>query len=162
MTEEGWLTDDEQATWRAYLASVHLLDAALDRQLRRDAGMPLTYYAILVELSEAPDGEVRMSELADALRYSASRLAHAVGSMEDAGWVRRDPCHTGRGHVAVLTPAGRQAIGTAAPAHVAEVRRLVFDRLTPSQVRVLRSVCESLIDGLDEERRAGGRQPALD
>ncbi len=149
-----WLDDDEQRAWRAFLLTSQLLDQALDRQLQRDAGMPHAYYAVLVALSEAPERSLRMSELARRLRYSQSRLTHAVSSMERSGWVQRSVCPTDRrGQVAALTDEGFEALVAAAPGHVGEVRARVFDRLSSTQVRQLRHICETLVDGLDPEQQ---------
>lgn len=148
--DTGWLTPEEQATWRAFLLASQLLDEALDRQLQRDAGMPHAYYAILVTLSEAPASSLRMSELAAGLRYSQSRMTHAVRSLEGNGWVRRQRSPDDRrGQLAVLTDDGRRALARAAPGHVAEARRQVFDRLSQEQVTELRHICETLLEGLD-------------
>jgi DNA-binding MarR family transcriptional regulator len=145
-----WLSDDEQKTWRAFLATTQLLDEALDRQLQRDAGMPHAYYAVLVALDEAPENTLRMTELARRLRFSQSRMTHAVARLERDGWVRRRPCPTDkRGQLATLTPAGRRALVEAAPGHVDEVRARVFDRLSPAQVTQLRRICQTLLQGLD-------------
>jgi DNA-binding MarR family transcriptional regulator len=93
-----------------------------------------------------------MSDLARTLRFSASRLSHAVGSLEARGWVRREPCPTDRrGLVAVLTPAGRAAIRAAAPGHVEEVRSRLFDRLDDEQTAALSAALRAMLDGLDPE-----------
>jgi DNA-binding MarR family transcriptional regulator len=150
VNESRWLDDDEQATWRAYIAATRLLEETLDRQLQNEAGMPHTYYGILVALSEAPDSRVRMSELAKLVRASPSRMTHAISSLEAKGWVRREQCPTDkRGQLAVLEPEGRRVIESVAPGHVAEVRARLFDRLTPEQVRELRAICEAVLEGLD-------------
>src|SRR3954466_12972436 len=148
--EPRWLSDDEQATWRSFLAVQQMLDEDLDRQLQRDAALTHTYYGILVALSEAPGNALRMSELARRLRHSQSRLTHAVARLERDGRVRREPCPTDkRGQFAVLTPAGRAALDAAAPGHVAERRAKMFDRLSPAQVAQLRRICQTLLDGLE-------------
>ncbi|WP_344831693.1 helix-turn-helix domain-containing protein [Nonomuraea dietziae] len=87
-----WLDDDEQRTWRNYLAVTQLVQEALDRQLQREAGMPHTYYMILVALSEAPGRSMRMHELARRAQSSQSRLSHAIARLEERGWVCRNPC----------------------------------------------------------------------
>jgi DNA-binding MarR family transcriptional regulator len=151
--EPRWLSDDEQAVWRAFLLTWQLLDEAMDRQLLHESGMPLTYYAILVTLSEAPDHSMRMTDVARALRYSPSRLTHAVASLERDGWVTREPCESDRrGHLAVITPAGIAALEAAAPGHVAEVRSRIFDRLNADQVRQLHDICSVLLEGLEADR----------
>jgi DNA-binding MarR family transcriptional regulator len=157
MSGTRWLDADEMSTWRSYLAATRLLNAQLDRQLQRDSGIPHAYYEILVRLSEAPARTLRMSELADASESSRSRLSHAVARLEEAGWVRRESCPTDRrGAFAVLTDVGFSALEAAAPGHVGAVRRHLFDRLTPAQVRQLGEICSALLGGLrGDEPEAG-------
>lgn len=148
-----WLDPDEQRTWRAFLAASRALMETLDRELQRDAGMPHAYYEILVRLSEAPERQLRMTDLARAAGSSRSRLSHAVTRLEAEGWVRRQDCPTDRrGQLAVLTDAGLTALAAAAPGHVAGVRRHLFDALSPAQVDQLRRISESLMDHLDTDR----------
>ncbi|MEU8320986.1 MarR family transcriptional regulator [Nonomuraea sp. NPDC048881] len=145
-----WLDPDEQQTWRDFLAAGQLINEALDRQLQREAGMPHTYYMILVALSEAPDRSMRMSELAARAQSSQSRLSHAVARLEERGWVRRERCPAdGRGNVAVLTDEGFATLAATAPGHVEEVRRSLFDVLTREQVRELGAICSAVRGALE-------------
>ncbi|HLU72050.1 MAG TPA: MarR family transcriptional regulator [Nonomuraea sp.] len=145
-----WLNDEEQRTWRSFLAATQLVHEALDRQLQRDAGMPHAYYMILVALSEAPGRSMRMSELASKAQSSQSRLSHAVARLEERGWVRRERCpEDRRGNIAVLTDDGFAALESAAPGHVEEVRRALFDPLTPEQLRSLREICDTVRNTLE-------------
>jgi DNA-binding MarR family transcriptional regulator len=149
MAETRWLSEDEQRTWRAFLAAIRLLTEQLDRELQRDADMPHTYYEILVALSEAPGRSMRMNQLADLCQSSRSRLSHAVSRLEEAGWVRRVPCPTDkRGALAVMTEEGFSAIEAAAPGHVETVRRHLFDVLNPEQVEQLGEISAAIRDGL--------------
>ncbi|MEU8157498.1 MarR family transcriptional regulator [Micromonospora sp. NPDC048986] len=144
-----WLDPDEQRTWRAYLTASRVLMDTLDRELQRDAGMPHAYYEILVQLSEAPGRQLRMSQLAQAAGSSRSRLSHAVARLEAAGWVRREDCPTDRrGQIAVLTDEGFATLAAAAPGHVEGVRRHLFDALSPAQVDQLRRISETLAEHL--------------
>lgn len=146
MTSVRWLDDDEQATWRAFNMVSRLIDAELDRQLNRDSGMGHAQYGILVALSESDDGRLRMGDLAELLQFSPSRLSHAIRRMESDGWVERQQCPTdGRGQEAVLTSDGRRTLVGAAPGHVAEVRRLVFDHLDAAQQTHLREISEAML-----------------
>jgi DNA-binding MarR family transcriptional regulator len=148
-----WLDEEEQQTWRAFLAANRLVFDQLDRELQRDAKIPHGYYEILVRLSEAPERALRMSALADRSQSSRSRLSHAVTRLEEAGWVRRENCpEDKRGQIARLTDAGFAALAAAAPGHVEGVRRHVFDPLTPEQVRQLREISTTLVDALQAER----------
>lgn len=155
----GWLDPEEQRAWRAFLAAQRAVAAAVEAQLQRDAGLPHTYYEILVHLSEAPGQTLRMGELARACGSSRSRLSHAVARLEESGWVQRRTCPVdGRGQFAVLTAQGLAQLRRAAPGHAAQVRRSVFDRLTREQVTQLQRIGEAIArDGEAEGGRVGRR-----
>jgi DNA-binding MarR family transcriptional regulator len=143
--EARWLNADEQRTWRVYLNAHRLVLDAIDAQLRRDSGMPHAYYEILARLSDKEGCAMRMAELADITRLSASRLSHAIARLEERGWVRREECPTDRrGQIAVLTDAGFEALATAAPGHVEAVRRALFDALDADQIKQLGEISEIL------------------
>jgi DNA-binding MarR family transcriptional regulator len=98
-------------------------------------------------LSQARDQQLRMSELAALTATSPSRLSHAVAALEDRGWAIRCPAEQDRrGQLTRLTPAGRAAVERIAPGHVVEVRRLVFDQLTPDEVDQLARIAAKLLD----------------
>ncbi len=149
MTEPRWLDDDEKATWRLYLAATRLVEDALDRQLREDSGIPLSYYEILVRLSAQPDRTLRMSELAELTLSSRSRLSHAVAKLEGMGWVERRPCEDDRrGQWATLTDQGFAALAEAAPGHVEAVRQRLFDPLSAKQQAGLADACREIVTAL--------------
>ena len=159
-----WLDDDEQRTWRAFLGATRMLFDRLERQLQRDSGLPMAYYEIMVQLSEAPDRTLRMSQLADSSLSSRSRLSHAVARLEEAGWVRRRACpEDRRGAFAELTDAGRAKLEDAARGHVEAVRTDLFDVLTTDQQRALREAGEALRNHLSADPGDGdgcsGRTP---
>ena len=138
MAAMEWLSDEQQAAWRPFVALLLRLPAALDAELQKDAGITQFDYLVLSALSETPGRTLRMSELAATANSSMSRLSHVVSRLEAKGWVRRErSADDGRGSVAVLTAQGRRKIEEAAPGHVAEVRRLVFDGLDAEGVRRL-------------------------
>jgi DNA-binding MarR family transcriptional regulator len=110
-------------------------------------------YEILVELSEAPDHQLRMTDLADATSQSRSRLSHQISRMEKRGLVRRDDCEGDkRGTFAVLTKAGFEAIERVAPYHVENVRRHFIDRLSAQQQEEIRSSFQPIVDYLRKIR----------
>ncbi|MEC4015291.1 MarR family winged helix-turn-helix transcriptional regulator [Streptomyces sp. H27-D2] len=153
--EPRWLSDDEQRTWQAYLQAGALLEDHLDRQLQRDAGMPHTYYGLLVWLARAPRRRMRMTELAQNAKITRSRLSHAVARLEKSGWVRRESCPSDRrGQLAILTDAGYAVLEETAPGHVEAVRGALFDRLSPEQVQQLGDICRIMAEGLQPETGA--------
>jgi DNA-binding MarR family transcriptional regulator len=150
--EPRWLNEEEQRTWRAYMASTQLVSDALDRQLQRDAAMPHAYYTLLVWLSETPGRSMRMTDLAERSKITRSRLSHAISRLEQSGWVRREHCPSDRrGQLAVLTDKGFSALEAAAPGHAEQVRTAIFDRLTPEQVTQLGEICRIITQGLQPE-----------
>ncbi|MDO5682740.1 MAG: MarR family transcriptional regulator, partial [Propionibacteriaceae bacterium] len=133
-----WLSDDERAAWLALVGVTIQLPSALDQRLRKAAGLGLVDYHVLAGLSDAPDRTLRMSSLADFAQASLSRLSQMVGRLEKRGWVRRFPDPTdGRFTLATLTDEGFAALESLAPAHVEDVRELVFDALSGAQVEQL-------------------------
>ena len=148
-TEPRWLTDAEMRTWLNLTQVLMLLPAALDRQLREDTGIPHAYYQILARLSAEPERSMRMADLARLVGTTPSRLSHAVASLEQRGWVRRRACPSDkRGQVACLTDQGWEALRGAAPGHVAEVRRLVFDNLGDADIARLGEITARMLPGL--------------
>ncbi|MBQ1045402.1 MULTISPECIES: MarR family winged helix-turn-helix transcriptional regulator [unclassified Micromonospora] len=149
MDEPRWLDEQEDRAWRGYRRMRRLLDLELARELMQDAGLSEPDYDVLSDLSETPGQRLRLSELADRMLWSRSRLSHHISRMQQRGLVTREECATdGRGSVVVLTPAGRQAVEAAAPGHVAAVRRHLIDRLTPAEVSALGTLSERVIDHL--------------
>src|SRR5690242_15628787 len=141
--ETRWLDDRERAAWLSLVGVVTRLPAALDAQLRRDAGLSHFEYVVLAMLSDAPDRVLLMSELAALANGSLSRLSHVVSKLEKRGWVHRAPCETdGRLTYARLTDDGWAKVVAAAPGHVEAVRSLVIDALTQSQLHQLEQIGE--------------------
>ncbi|MFD5515770.1 MarR family winged helix-turn-helix transcriptional regulator [Streptomyces sp. NPDC127066] len=159
--EPRWLTDEEQRIWRAYMHATTLLEDHLDRQLQRDAGMPHIYYGLLVQLGEAPQRRLRMTELAMNAKITRSRLSHAVARLEKNGWVRREDCPSDkRGQFAVLTDEGYEVLRRTAPGHVTAVRQALFDRLGPDQRKALGEAMRIIAEGL-QPKDAGADLPWL-
>ncbi|GGS89055.1 MarR family winged helix-turn-helix transcriptional regulator [Streptomyces chromofuscus] len=151
-----WLTPQEQRAWRAYMGATLLLEDALDRQLQQEAGMAHMYYSILANLSEAPERRLRMTDLAERLKITRSRLTYAVTRLEKDGLVRREECHWDkRGSVAALTDEGMATVERVAPGHVETVRAALFDHLTPHQVKQLEEIFTGIAQALQGDDEGG-------
>ena len=144
-----WLTEEEQRAWRGLLRMTSQLNARMNRQLQDAYGVSLADYDVLVVLSEAPTGRLRVFEIADALAWEQSRVSHQLARMQRRGLVARQECPSdARGAFVVLTDVGRAAIERAAPAHVETVRQLVFDGLSRDQVATLTAVTSHVLERL--------------
>jgi DNA-binding MarR family transcriptional regulator len=147
-----WLTDEEQRAWRAYIRLAQLLMRQLDRDLH-SSGLSMHDYEILVELSEAPQRRMRMTELAERTAQSRSRLSHQINRMEAKGLVAREGCPGDkRGTFAVLTALGLVTIGDVAPSHLASVRDHFIDQLSPAELATLTAAYEPILTRLRESR----------
>jgi DNA-binding MarR family transcriptional regulator len=130
--------------WRTYIIASRQLLAALDADLK-EHDLTLPDYEILALLSDAPDRQMRMSELAKIALLSRSRLSHRMKVMEKAGWLKREPCPVDkRGYFAVMTPKGWKAIVAAAPDHVESVRARFVDHLTRADQQVIAQIFERI------------------
>lgn len=137
MEETDWLSEDQQQVWRKYLRATARVSQFLDADLRR-FGLNLAEYEILVALSEAEDRRMRMSDLADAVHQSRSRLTHTVSRLERDGHVSRVTCAAdGRGVWAELTDKGFDLLVESAPKHVAAVRKILVDPVAPSDLEAV-------------------------
>ncbi|MFG2099181.1 MarR family winged helix-turn-helix transcriptional regulator [Micromonospora echinaurantiaca] len=157
MEQPRWLSEQEQRAWRGYNQMRRLLTLELARELMRDAGLSEPDYDVLSDLSETPDQRLRLSELADRMLWSRSRLSHHLTRMQQRGLVTREECATdGRGAIVVLTAEGRRAIEAAAPGHVAAVRRHLVDLLTPDEIAALDALTHRVVDHLTSLDRPRG------
>jgi DNA-binding MarR family transcriptional regulator len=150
--EPRWLDAEESLAWRALARTLVRLPAALDAQLRRDAGISHFEFGVLALLSEAPGRTLRMSELAMGAGSSLPRLSQVVARLEQRDWMRRTPDPAdGRYTLATLTDRGLEKVTQAAPGHVQEVRRLVFDPLTKTQSRQLHQIGQRITRAIDPD-----------
>ena len=143
-----WLTEDEQRAWRNYLTMTSRLQAAMNRQLQRDCGLSLAEYEVLVALDERAG--CRISELGERLGWEQSRLSHQLTRMRRRDLVTRSGSSDDRRAATVdLTPAGRQALDTAAPGHAELVREVVFDGVAAGDLEAIGRWTSGVLGRLD-------------
>ncbi|MFG2941373.1 MarR family winged helix-turn-helix transcriptional regulator [Streptomyces sp. NPDC048282] len=147
-----WLTAEEQHVWRSFVRMHERLMGRLSRLLQTESNVSPADFAVLVELTDVPDGRRRFLDLARALEWEKSRMSHHIARMVKRGLVMRDECpEDGRGAFVVITDEGRAMIEAAAPRHVEAVRELFLDNVTPSELRLLARISERVVEKLDEE-----------
>jgi DNA-binding MarR family transcriptional regulator len=145
-----WLTAAELDSWLSLVRLMTWLPWSIDQQLERDSNLGMVEYQVMAMLSQSPERRMRMSSLAEVTNASLSRLSHLVKSLEERGLVRREPDPAdGRFTHAILTDKGFQTLAAAAPGHVAHVRSLVIDVLSPGQLRRLGQAADRIISRID-------------
>ena len=149
-TDVRWRDATQQRAWRGFLDLHARLAAKLNRDLQQTSGLSLTDYDVLVHLTDVPDGRLRAFELGERLQWDKSRVSKQVSRLATRRLVAKEECETDRrGAYVVLTATGRQAIEAAAPAHVELVHRLVFDTLTPGQIREWAAISTAILRQLE-------------
>ncbi|MBF6222643.1 MarR family winged helix-turn-helix transcriptional regulator [Nocardia gipuzkoensis] len=150
-----WLSDDEQATWQAYVRLRQRLDGAISAGLAED-GLSLADYELMVALSAAPNGCLRAKELAAEVCWEKSRLSKHLARMDARGLVERRPAEEdARGIIVQLTPDGRVALERAAPNHVDLVRRVFVEPMTAGEARVLRALADKVVAEVEQVTELG-------
>jgi DNA-binding MarR family transcriptional regulator len=145
-----WLTAAEVDSWLSLVRLMTWLPWSIDQQLRRDSDLGMVEYQVLARLSQSPERTLRMSSLADLANASLSRLSHLVKRLEGRDLVRREPDPAdGRFTVAILAERGFRTLAEAAPGHVAHVRSLVIDVVSPEQLRRLGQAADRIMSRID-------------
>ncbi|WP_406498193.1 MarR family transcriptional regulator [Streptomyces sp. NBC_01604] len=150
--ETRWLTPSEQRAWRAFTGVHQKLPSALARKLQATGNLSVADYVVLVALTDAPHGRQHFQELAKAVDWERSRTSHHLNRMNKRGLVKREDCpKDARGVHVIVTPTGRAAMEGAAPGHVATVRRLIIDPLSPEELDMLTDLCEGILGRLEAD-----------
>jgi DNA-binding MarR family transcriptional regulator len=140
------LTDRELAVWRTFLRVHASLTRRLEHDLLAERDLPLASYDVLVQLAEAPDGRLRMTDLADRVLLSRSGLTRLVDRLAADGLVTRESCPSdARGTFTVITEAGRTRLRTAAPTHLRGIQEYVTSRLDPGELDTVGRLLRKLL-----------------
>ena len=145
--EKEWsrLSPQERAAWAGFIRAHASIVKELDAELKASHGLPLSSFDVLVQLSLAPEGQMQMYKLADAVHLSRGALTRAVDRLESQRLLERykgtaDP----RQVFAVITERGLERLAETTPAHLAGVRERFLDRLSQVQLELLAEIWECL------------------
>lgn len=149
MDNDGHLLDgDELAAWRGMLRVHASMTRQLDQELVRAHELPLSSYEVLLFLADAPEGRMRMSELADGVLLSRSGLTRLVDRLERAELLERERSHDdARGWFATITPKGRELFADARETHLAGVRDRFLVHFSREELRELGRLWERVSPG---------------
>lgn len=143
-TARSPLTERQLDAWRAFIRAHAGLIDLLGHELEAERGLPLTFYDVLVNLSEA-GGRLRMSDLADAVVLSRSGVTRVVDRMERTGYVKRERCPSDRrGSFATLTAKGQRALREAWPVHARGVAEHFAGKLSDDEAALIADVFQRM------------------
>jgi DNA-binding MarR family transcriptional regulator len=138
-------TEQQLATWRAFIETTEQLRSALAARLQAETGLSPGDYAVLLALHDVDDHRLRSSVLATRIGWQRSRLSHHLARMEGRSLIDRQECSTdSRGVEIVLTATGRAAFRQATVPHLRAVRELFVDALTDDQLDTVQEVTAAL------------------
>jgi len=154
------LSDKEELFWRGLMRILVVLPRNLDRDMVQAVGMTANEYTTIMNLSEAPNRELRMADLASATGLSASRTTRLVDDLVTRGFViKRASPVDGRGNIAKLTPKGMAKLKAAWPAHLTSVRDRVFDHMDPNAIENAAMVLNALATNIEARNANPGGRP---
>lgn len=143
------LDERRTAAYFALLEASGLLQQLMEDQLRRDGELSYLQFFLLARLAEAPEGRMRMTDLADTLIHSRSGLSYQASKLESAGLLRREPSPDDeRSVTALITDQGRALLADVLPGHVALVQEGMFDALDDLQADALADALGAVRDRL--------------
>jgi DNA-binding MarR family transcriptional regulator len=144
------LSPAEEALWRALMSIVRAIPRFLDTDLMQGIGLNASEYSTIMHLSEAPNRELRMSDLARSCELSASRMTRLVDDLQSRSLVMKEVSSTdGRGSVARLTPKGMAKLRAAWPIHLQSVRTRFFDHMDADSLEVVANALSAVARQLD-------------
>lgn len=142
----SWLDEHDTEIWLTMWAMISWIPARLDEALKANESMNLSDYLALVEIAQADDQKITMSQLAKATQMSASRLSHIVARLERRGLVARSQDSTDRRtNIATLTKDGVEFIVRSTPGYLQKLRELVFDSITPEEADQLNRLMKKIV-----------------
>jgi DNA-binding MarR family transcriptional regulator len=142
------MSDTDVAAWAALLRVHAALVPLLDRELQAAAGLPLTWYDVLLELNSAPGRRLSMGRLGEAAVVSRTRVSRVVDAMvRDGLVVRENSADDRRSAYATITEAGRARLRAAAPVYLSGIRRHFLERMTPDESRTVATALEKVLAG---------------
>jgi DNA-binding MarR family transcriptional regulator len=132
--------------WGTLLRVHAALVPAIDREVHAETNLPLSWYDVLLELTAAPEGRLRMSDLADRVVLSRTRVSRLVDELVVKGLVRKEEHpHDKRSAFAVVTPAGAAEFRNAAPVYLRAIETRFAHELTNEELRVIRDLLERVL-----------------
>ena len=120
---EPW-DDDRITAFGMLIEAFASVMTKVETELSSGAGVPVTWFEVLLRLARSPGRRLRMAELARQVGLSTSGLTRLIDRVEAAGYVRREVCPSDRrGAEAVLTADGERILRDALPAHLDSIER---------------------------------------
>jgi len=145
------LKPKEERVWKDIARFLAVASRLLDEDLQKGANISLSEYAVLLHLSEAEAGQLRVRELADLADLSESRMTRLIEDLaRDGSVVKNRNQEDGRGIDVRITEAGLNRLRDAYPIHLASVRRRIMNQVEPKALSCFGDVMAAIVRGIEE------------
>lgn len=135
------LNSEQLGAYFALMEVGSLLQYAVDEHLRAEGDLSFVQFQILARLVDAPEGRLRMTDLADGVVYSRSGLTYQAGLLDKRGLISRSPSPDDeRSVIVTVTDAGRELVAHVLPGHIDRVRQLLFDAMPGEDLTALSAI----------------------
>lgn len=135
------MTRQHESMWRAFIEAHSAVMRVLEQDMMEKHGLALSWYDVLLHLAEAPEGRLRLGELANSVILTKSGITRLIDRMVDAGMVVREACPGDRrGYYAVITQSGRDTIEKVGPGHSQKAWEVFLSQVSPEEAAVLHRV----------------------
>jgi DNA-binding MarR family transcriptional regulator len=138
-------SSDVEQLWEG-VARVHSsMTAALEHDMVPEAGMPLAWYEVLLNLTRSPGGMMRYQDLARVAGITNSGASRRLEQMTKAGLIERRSCPTDRrGVFAHITTKGEASFKTAHKVFVNSLERNLGTNLKPGDAELISAALSKL------------------
>ena len=139
-------TQEHLDMWRAFLETHSTVVKYLERRMHEQHGLPLSWWDVLLQLADGPEGRLRMGELAESVLLTRSGVTRLLDRMIEAGLVLREPCPGDRrGYYAVITQQGRDTIERVGPDHSRDAWKVFLGHITEEEAVLLGRVFKRVL-----------------
>ena len=132
--------------WRAFLETHSAVVKYLERRMHEQHGLPLSWYDVLLQLADGPEGRLRMGELAESVLLTRSGITRLVDRMIGAGLVLREPCPGDRrGYYAIITQQGKDIIEKVGPDHSKDAWEVFLGHINEAEADLMDKVFDRVL-----------------
>ncbi len=153
MHDPSDMQDARVCAWRIFFEASARLQGILENRLKRQFGLTLSDYNVLLALWESPGHALRMGELAQRVIFSPSRLTYITTHLERDGWIQKTIVKEDRrSSCACLTSQGEEVVKKANTLHQGMIREYLLEGFNEEEIRDIVRIVQGFGDKLSKIR----------
>jgi DNA-binding MarR family transcriptional regulator len=137
--------------WESFINAHAAVFKRLEDEIKREAGIGLSWFDVLIHLAWADDGRMNLQDLTNSLLLTQSSVSRLVDRMETAGLVRKEMSNADRRAVLVsLTRAGRAAFRRAYRVHLRGIEEHFVQHVTADEAASMTEALRRVLQAATE------------